>query len=81
MWKWCTKASQNQSQRSTGSIRADSYLWGMTVCKYLNLVEGTWGDNDECCEIGGVSSQHLFHQAFSNELQLPDSMRLLVDMS
>lgn len=53
----------------------------MTVCKYLNLGKGTGGENEECHEIGGVSSQHLFHQAFSNEVQLPDSIRLLVDMS
>lgn len=50
----------------------------MTVCKYLNLGKGTGGENEECHE---VSSQHLFHQAFSNEVQLPDSIRLLVDMS
>lgn len=48
----------------TDSIRTDSYLWEMTVCKYLNLWKGTRGDNEECHEIGGVSSQHLFHQAF-----------------
>lgn len=61
---------------STSSIRTDSYLWEMTVCKYLNLWRATWGDNEERHKIGGVSSQHLFHQAFSNEVQLPDSMRL-----
>lgn len=53
----------------------------MTVCKYLNLGKGTRGENEKCREIGGVSSQHLFHQAFSNEVQLPDSIGLLVDMS
>lgn len=62
--------------KSTSSIRTDSYLWEMTVCKYLNLWRATRGDNEERHEIGGVSSQHLFHQAFSNEVQLPDSMRL-----
>lgn len=47
----------------------------MTVCKYLNLHRGTRGDDEERREIGGVSSRHLFHQAFSNEVQLLDSAR------
>lgn len=49
----------------------------MTVCKYLNLHRGTRGDDEERREIGGVSSRHLFHQAFSNEVQLPDSVRVI----
>lgn len=46
----------------------------MTVCKYLNLGRGAQGDNKKCRETGGVSRQHLFNQAFSNEVHLPDSM-------
>lgn len=71
MWKRCSKASPNQSYRVTGGVRPGSYLWEMTVCKYLNLWKGTRGDNEDCREIGGVSSQHLFHQAFSNEVRFP----------
>ncbi|KAL7878977.1 hypothetical protein AOLI_G00099510 [Acnodon oligacanthus] len=49
----------------------------MTVCKYLNLLEGTWGDTEEGREIGGVSSQRLFHRALSSELHLVDRQRIL----
>lgn len=51
----------------------------MTVCKYLNLHRGTRGDDEERREIGGVSSRHLFHQAFSNEVQLLDSARVIIE--
>lgn len=61
----------------TSSVRPDSYLWEMTVCKYLNLHRGTRGDDEERREIGGVSSRHLFHQASSKEVQLPDSVRVI----
>lgn len=47
-----------------GGIATDRHLWEMTDSKYLNLCKDTRGDNEDCHEIGGVSSQHLFHQAF-----------------
>lgn len=56
--------SESELRAGGCCIRTDSYLWEMTVCKYLNLWKGTRGDNEECHEIGGVSSQHLFHQSF-----------------
>lgn len=79
--RWSEKHLRNQTCRSSSAVRGDSYLWEMTVCKYLNLGEGTRGDTEKCHEIEGVSSQHLFHQAVSNELLFPDSTRLLVDAS
>lgn len=65
----------SQVRWGTGRITLDSYSWKMTLCKYLNLGRGTRSDNKKCLETGGVSRQHLFNQAFSNEVHLPDSMR------
>lgn len=48
------------------SVTQGRYLWKMTVCKYLNLGQGCSSDTEECCKIGRVSSQHLFHQDLSN---------------
>lgn len=67
--------SEAKSEGGTWRIRPDSYLWKMTLCKYLNLGRGTRGDNKKCRETGGVSRQPLFNQAFSNEVHLHDSMR------
>lgn len=48
------------------SVTQGRYLWKMTVCKYLNLGQGCSSDTEECCKIGRVSSQHLFHQDLSS---------------
>lgn len=48
------------------SVTQGSYLWKMTVCKYLNLGEACASDTEESLRIGRVSSQHLFHHDLSN---------------
>ncbi|CAM4583009.1 unnamed protein product [Leuciscus chuanchicus] len=44
----------------------------MTVCKYLNLREGTRGDIEECREIGGITDQsYIYETGFQGPADQP----------
>ena len=46
-------------------LRPDSYLWEMTVRKYLNLGEGTWGDMRSAMKLEESAASVYFIRFFS----------------